>query len=282
MLISSIDQYNDEGADELPPSESRNPCLEYTPKRLIQSIKRASDILELFLKEKKTLGITEFSQRLLLSKNTVQGIVNTLVELNYLEREPQTKKYRLGPMLFRLGIVYAENIDFISSSKVWLERLCYKFHLPVSVGILSYDKVIILARIEPGAGFMTSSKTGSFAPVFNSSLGKILCAFMDHQALLEIVHSLKFESFTEKSITSPDVFLKEIERVKKDQVSFDNEEALQGISCIAGPIFNQNGEVLAAFSVTGEAEVIYKNKKNIVDEIKYTSAEISKIFGYKA
>ncbi len=263
------------------PPETNSTQNGHTPKRLIQSIKRSTDILELFLKEKKTLGITEFSQRLLLSKNTIQGIVNTLVELNYLERDQNSKKYRLGPMLFRLGIVYAENIDFITNSKVWLERLCYKFNTPVNVGILSYDKVIILARIEPGAGFMTSTQTGSFAPAFNSSLGKILCAFMDQQKLLEIVHSSKFESFTEKSITSPEVFLKEIEQARKDMVSFDNEEVLQGIACIAGPIFNQNGEVLAAFSVAGEADVIYKNKKCIVDEIKYTSMEISKIFGYK-
>lgn len=264
------------------PPETSSTQNGHTPKRLIQSIKRSTDILELFLKEKKPLGITDFSQRLLLSKNTIQGIVNTLVELNYLERDQNSKKYRLGSMLFRLGIVYAENIDFITNSKVWLERLCYKFNTPVNVGILSYDKVIIVARFDPGTGYTTPPRTGSFAPALNTSLGKILYAFMDQEKLLEIIHSSNFESFTKKSITSPDVFLKEIEQARKDTVSFDNEEVLQGIACIAGPIFNHNGEVLAAFSVSGEADFIYKNKKSIVDEIKYTSMEISKVFGYKA
>lgn len=258
------------------------PGNENKPKRLIQSIKRSSDILALFLKERKPLGITDFSQYLSLSKNTVQSIVNTLVGLNYLERDRNTKKYRLGPMLFRLGIVYAESMDFINSSRVWLERLCYKFDIPVNVGILSYDKVIILARIEPAAGFfMTASRTGSFMPAFNSSLGKMLYAFMDRQKLLEIMQSLKIESYTNNSITSPQAFMKELERVRRDKVSFDNEELLKGTACIAGPIFNQNREILAAFSVAGAADVIYKNKKSIVDEIKYTSLEISKLFGYE-
>lgn len=262
--------------------EIYNPSNENKPKRLIQSIKRSSDILELFLKEKKSLGITEFSQRLSLSKNTVQGIVNTLVGLNYLEKDQNTKKYRLGPMLFRLGIVYAESIDFIATSRVWLERLCYKFNIPVNVGIFSYDKVIILARIEPATGFfMTPSRTGSFIPAFNSGLGKVLYAFMDKQKLLEIIDSSKFESYTEKSITSSKAFMKELEQVRRDMVSFDNEELLKGTACIAGPIFNQNKEILAAFSVAGEAYVIYKNKKSIIDEIKYTSLEISKMFGYE-
>lgn len=269
--------------NKLKKKEGRGPGNENKPKRLIQSIKRSSDILELFLKEKKPLGITEFSQRLSLSKNTIQSIVNTLVGLNYLERDRNTKKYRLGPMLFRLGIVYAESIDFINQSRVWLERLCYKFNIPVNVGILSYDKVIVLARIEPAMGFfMASSRTGSFMPALNSSLGKMLYAFMDKQKLQEIIDSLKLESYTDKSITSPKAFMKELEQIRKDMVSFDNEELLKGTACIAGPIFNQNREILAAFSVAGEADVIYKNKKSIIDEIKYTSMEISKMFGYEA
>nr|HPO47215.1 helix-turn-helix domain-containing protein [Spirochaetota bacterium] len=73
-------------------------------KRLIQSIKRASDILGIFIQEKRTMGITDFAARLNLPKTTISSIVQTLEALKFLEKDHITSKYRLGPALFQLGM----------------------------------------------------------------------------------------------------------------------------------------------------------------------------------
>ena len=95
-------------------------------KRLIQSIRRASDILNIFSQENSARGITDLAKQLQLPKTTVQGIVQALEGLSYLEKEPNTSKYRLGPKVFLLGMRYATNMDIVTVGRVWMEPLSFK------------------------------------------------------------------------------------------------------------------------------------------------------------
>ncbi|MBW1862338.1 MAG: helix-turn-helix domain-containing protein, partial [Deltaproteobacteria bacterium] len=72
---------------------------------MIQSVKRVSDILSLFTIEKQSRGITEISKIIGLPKSTVSSLVKTMSEVGFLEQDTETKRYRLGPKLFTLGIL---------------------------------------------------------------------------------------------------------------------------------------------------------------------------------
>ncbi len=251
-----------------------------SPRRLIQSVKRASDILEIFLDERKPVGITEFSQRLSLPKTTIQGIVQTLVELKYLEKDQSTSKYRLGPMLFQLGMRYASNLDMIRISKIWMERLSYKLELPVNTGILVGNKVIIISRSEPDTGFTFFPQAGMVIPIHTTCIGKIIFAYMSEKRRNNILKNYRFESMTKNSITSAKEFDNELKRVCDMGISFDNEENIIGLAGIGGSVFNNNRLVIAAFAVTGDAPSINEKRKEIIKEVKKASEEVSELLGY--
>ena len=136
--------------------------------RSILSLKKAADILGLFIDgaggEQRLYGLTDFSRSLGLPKPTVQSLVRTLEEIGYLEKDPETAKYRLGPVLFQLGMKYATSMDLATVARSWMERLCAQFSEAAHVGMLVGGKVIIALRVEPESTFMVFPHTGSVIP----------------------------------------------------------------------------------------------------------------------
>ena len=77
------------------------------------------------------------------------------------ERDPQAGRYRLGPMLFQLGMTYATNLDLVTITRGWTERLCFQFREPVNCGMLVGNKVVVVLRVEPENRFMVFPQSGT-------------------------------------------------------------------------------------------------------------------------
>lgn len=249
-------------------------------KRRIQSVRRAGEILALFVHEKRPLGITEFSKLLGLPKTTVQGIVLTLLEMDFLERDPVTSKYRLGPMLFQLGMKYATNMDLVNIARVWMERLCFQFHEPVNLGMLVGNHIVVLLRIEPENRFMAMPQAGSVIPAHTTAIGKIIYASLKEEQRNELLKGYSFAPMTANSITTRDDFIRELQEVRERGISFDNQENVVGLAGIGAPIFNYDGQVFAAIALTGNADNIMARKQEMIDGVLYTTRMISSQLGY--
>jgi DNA-binding IclR family transcriptional regulator len=234
----------------------------------------------LFIDEKRPLGITEFSRRLGLPKTTIASIVSTLEAIGYLEKDPFSSKYRLGPQLFQLGMKCATNMDLVSIGRAWMERLCFQFMEPVNLGMLVGDKVTIVMRIEPENRYMVFPQAGSVIPLHSTCIGKMLAAHMEGSKRDLILADYRFERLTPNTIPTRELFLEELSRTRKTGVSFDNQESINGLAGIGGPIFNHAGIVIAAFAITGNPENIEKRRNAIIEAVKFTSQQVSLQLGF--
>ncbi len=247
----------------------------------IRVIKKAFDILELFLFDNKPLSLTEISQKLSLPKTTAIGILQTLTGLNALEFDLQTTKYRLGPVLFHLGMHFISNIDFVALAKVWMERLCLMFQQTVNVGILHNHKVITLVQAEPGREDLISLPLeGTTLPAHTSSIGKMFLAFMNEASRNILLKDYQFSPLTPRSISSRERLDRELEEISQKRISFDEEESVSGVSSIGSALFNSVNQIIIGFSITGKAESINHQRDKIVKEVLYTSEKVSALFGY--
>jgi len=251
-------------------------------KKFIQSVQRAGNILSLFITEDRSLGITEFAKKLNLPKTTVQGIVLTLLEMNFLERDPITSKYRLGPMLFQLGMKYATNMDLVNIARVWMERLCFQFREPVNLGMLVGNRVVVLLRVEPENQFMAMPQAGSVIPAHTTSIGKQIFANLSEEKRSDLLKGYEFKALTSNSIDNIEDFKKELECVRRDGVSFDNQENVNGLAGIGCPIYNHDGQIFAAIALTGNADHIAEMRDEMINGVKYTASMISSQIGYVA
>jgi IclR family KDG regulon transcriptional repressor len=249
-------------------------------KRLIQSIKKASDILALFHDAKKPLGITDFTKKLGLPKATIATIVGTLEAVGYLEKDPFSPKYRLGHQLLQLGLKSVASMDIIAIARAWMERFSFQFREPINVGMLVGDSVTIIMRFEPENRYIVFPQSGSTIPLHSTCIGKVILAYMDRANRDHILENYSFIKLTPNTITSRAQFLKELSQVKKSGVSFDNQESINGLAGIGGPIFNHKGMVIAGFAVSGNADRIKKLSSEIIEAVKFTTEQVSAQLGY--
>ena len=200
--------------------------------------------------------------------------------MDYLERDPITSKYRLGPMLFQLGMKYATNMDLVNIARVWMERLCFQFNEPVNLGMLVGNHIVVLLRIEPENKFMAMPQAGSVIPAHTTAIGKLIYASLAEKQRDELLKDYSFTPMTANSITMREDFLDELAVVKEKGISFDKEENVVGLAGIGAPIFNYDGQVFAAIAIPGNAENIKSRQEEMINGLLYTSQMISDQLGY--
>jgi len=119
-------------------------------------------------------------------------------------------------------------------------------------------------------------------PLHCTGVGKILLAYHSEGLLIQIARTEGFPRFTPHTITSLANLRKELEQIREQGYALDQEEAVEGLRCVAGPVFDHNGRVIAAFSVAGPAtRVTTPRLPEIARLVLATSQQISFRLGYR-
>jgi DNA-binding IclR family transcriptional regulator len=253
---------------------------ETTGNRQIQSLRRAAEILDLFTNGSRWLGISDIARFLQINKTTVQGLVSTLASLQYLEQDPDTKKYGLGRALFQLGMTYATGMDLVDLARVWMERLYYRYRIPVNVGMLVGGQVIIVLRVDEESQFMSFPRVGSVIPAHSTAIGKILLAHLEKKKQGELLKTMELPALTDNTTTSTGELLLELNRITEEGIAWDREENISGLAGMGAPLYDHTGSVMAAFAVTGNADELYSRSDELKTEIINTSRNLSRQLGY--
>ena len=246
------------------------------PNQLIKSLDRALDILELIVGRENGMGVTEISRELDIHKSTVYRLLDTLKFRGYLE-------YIAGINLFELSSKVLNDIDNRIRVRPYLEELMQKTKETIHLGILDSGEVIYLDKVESTATIRMYSQVGKRVPAHSTSLGKAIMAHLSEEQVKEILEEKGMEKNTENTITEVDKFLNHLEKVKKQGYAVDNEEQEEDIRCIAGPIFNHQGNVVAAFSISAPITRMTESRINELAElvVEY-SQKMSRSLGFSS
>ena len=200
----------------------------------VQSVARAAEILQCFQRTPE-MGISEIAGEMNLNKSTVFGLVNTLTRYGYLEQVPGNRKYRLGITLFEMGNLVLSRIDIRNEAKALCAPLAQKYPATVHIATHSEGEVIYVDKMDSGTSLISSSNVGKRAPMHCTG---------DQYLLFPL------KRLTEKTITPRQQLLEELEKVRQSGIAMDEEEIEPGLSCIAAPILQLNGEPVLAISLS--------------------------------
>ncbi|OIJ11557.1 IclR family transcriptional regulator [Anaerobacillus arseniciselenatis] len=249
---------------------------------IIQAIDRALNILDLFDDHDKELKITDISQRMDLHKSTVHSLLKTLQKHNYIEQNHENGKYRLGMKFYERGNLINRNIELKKLAKEHLVKLSNKTGKTVHLVILDGKEGIYIDKVESSSATVLYSRIGRRVPINSSGVGKALIAFKSQNEIDNFLKDYDFVRQTENTIMDKESLNKEFEKVRKQGYAIDNEENELGVFCIAFPIKNQNGQVVAAIStsttVTKQDEVEFSETFKL---IKLTAERLSNQLGFR-
>jgi len=221
----------------------------------IKVLQKVFSILALYDNNQKKFTIQEMSSRLGYNKSSTYRIIRNLEEVAYLERIPGTQEYKLGFGLYHIGTISESYGPILTAARPLLSKLNDSCGETVHLAVLHQNQPLYIDKIESTKSVLQiRSRIGSKLPGHCSGVGKLLLAYLDEKKLAGIIEELGLAQFTNNTITDAVCFSKELRKINQEGYSVDNEEIEYGLKCIAAPIFDISGNVIAAASISTTKE----------------------------
>ncbi|MBU8878050.1 IclR family transcriptional regulator [Bacillus sp. FJAT-29790] len=218
---------------------------------MVKSVSRALDIIMLVSMRKGGLGVTEIANQIDINKSSVYRILSTLVQYGYVEQDKETGRYKLGYKFLEVSSKLLESIDLREEARPFLQELENETNEVIHLVVYDQGEVVYIEKLEGNETLRMHSKVGKRAPMHCTSVGKAILAHLPSSIVLDILERKGMPVHTDKTITDKETFLQELSSVRKSGFALDLEENEYGITCIAVPIFDHLGKVIAAVSISG-------------------------------
>jgi IclR family KDG regulon transcriptional repressor len=249
--------------------------------KTVQTIDRAIDIIELLSTEKEGMGVTDIGKRLDLHKSTVHRLLNALAERGYIEKEPKHGYYKIGLKFIEITSLYLNKLELKTEAQPYLRRLAEIVGQPVHLAILDGGEAVYIEKIEALNSMRMYSQIGKRVPVHCSAIGKVLLSGLEKNSMDALLDKYEFSALTKNTIKTKNELARQVQNVRKLGFAVDDEEHEQGVRCIAAPVYDYTGRIIAAVSVSGDKRILEKNKdEEISMYVIDTAGEISKRMGY--
>ena len=255
------------------------------PSNLVQTLERASFILDILGQSPQGISIKDLSERMHLPKGTTHRLLSSLSYFGYVRKDQNTKNYFLGFKLVELGNLLLGQLDLRKEAEPFLRDLAERTRETVHLVILDGSEIVYLDKLETEphtGGLRMASRVGSRNPAHSCAVGKVLMAHLPAAALAKMVEEKGLPKRTANTITDFDQLKAHMALVRKQGYAIDDEENERGIRCVGAPIFNEAGMVVAAISVSGPAFRVTKKtvQESLRKEVMATAHRISRKLGF--
>jgi DNA-binding IclR family transcriptional regulator len=243
-------------------------------------LSKVFSILEKIVAEQDTgMTYSEIVAALNLPKSSAHRILKDLTGLEYLNFNAETKRYFGSLRLAALGAEVMSNFKLRDHIRPYLLELHRETEYTTNLGVLDGLMGVFVDKIESkDFGIKLFSEIGKTFPLHCTGLGKALLAFSPEEVTSKLLKA-PLDAVTEKTITNPDAFKKELASIQQRKYALDNEEITRGIMCVAAPVFGFNQEMICAISIAMPAYI--KHDRDIepeIDAVKKYSQLISDSF----
>lgn len=214
-----------------------------------KSAARALMLLELLADHPRGLTFTEISDAMRIPKSSLHELLTILTERSFAELSPSSRRYSLGIRVWSCGQAYLGQRDLVAEARPIMESIAHAANETVQLATLDGLDTVYLERVDSAHPLRLQTRVGTRLPAHVTSLGKVLLADLRERELLRRLEGHPLARFTPNSIGSPTELLKELQRVRAVGFAVDNEEYSIGLRCVAVPIRDHTGEVVAGLSM---------------------------------
>lgn len=218
---------------------------------MLSTLDKGLVVLELLAREggARGLTLTELSRALGMNRTTLFRFLTTLRARGYVEREGKGDRYRLGLRVLSLSSALLSTLDIRQIAVPYLERLCDETGELVQLTVRDGDEMVTLARVLSKQTLaLQTAEVGARRPVYCTAGGKATLAHLPPEEVGRIL-AAGMPTLTPRTITTPTTMGEHLVAVRARGFSWDDEEWIAGVRCVAAPVFNHEGAVAGTVSV---------------------------------
>lgn len=248
-----------------------------------QSTDKVLAIIELLCYSQEPLRLIDIANKLNFNTSTALRFLNSLEQNGYVYKDKETLKYHMTYKICGLASQVSSNTDLIQIASQPIKELSTELRECVCLAIEeNYSIIYIYVSDGPGQILRTTQRIGKKAPMHCTGVGKMILSDFTKDKIEDVIAKKGLTKYTENTLCTPEALYKELQTIKEQGYAYDNQECEMGARCIAFPIRNYSGHIIAALSVTGPLgrmtdEFISANFNRIYQIVE----NISYQFGYQ-
>jgi DNA-binding IclR family transcriptional regulator len=246
----------------------------------IKSVRKAIDVLDALSDARRALRVSEIASKLNMSVSAVSRLIATLAKGALVHQDEETGRCYLGLGLTVLGanVLGRRAIDRIAMPI--MDELANRIRGYVSLSRLARGKVVLM-RALPSPLSQHGVNLTVVAPVHACAPGKILCSGLTTAETLELIKSRGMDPITTHTIAQPAQFIAAVEAGRAEGFAIDDQESAYRHRHVACPIFDHNGNVVAALSGGGALEDYpWSELPTLIQALNHGSLRISRELGF--
>lgn len=245
----------------------------------VPNLEKGLAVLDYLSHSSKGKTLQEIKNDLEISQTTAYRILNTMVRLEYLMYNDDSKRYRLSHKLLTMGFRVLNEHQLLETVLPHLRDLRDELKETACFGVLGEEKGIFIDQAQGLHAFSFTLSPGKPFELHCSAPGKAIMAYLPINVRNRYLSYMKFHPYNQRTITNQTDYLKELEQVFQKGYALDNEEELTGVICIGAPVFNYKGYPCGAIWISGPKdrltpETIASNALRIKETARQISAEL--------
>lgn len=239
--------------------------------REIQSLARGLQILDIIVNSGQGKSVTELAEMLDIDKSTVSRLIGTMESFGYLQQEQNSRRYIIGKRFHSFAWQLVNRYALREKAKPYIERLAYATGECAHIGVYSSGKVQVTEDVQPETSMLrVAGLPGRLIHLHNTALGKGLIAFGDYPLPDEL------PQVTPRTITDLEDLKDHLSEIRTVGYALDDEENEQGVRCLAAPVYNDVGLVVAMLGISGPTiRITYENLGHFAELVKQAAEQLS-------
>lgn len=225
--------------------------MDNNPAFLNNSVTKAFLILEFLANTDEPVELATLSRTLNMNKSTAYRFLSTMESLGYVNQNGETERYSLGSKALWLASKFLDNLDLRAQAYPTLKQLREETGETIHLAYLDHFEVVYVDKLDGKSPVKMASRIGNRMPSHCTGLGKALLAFLPESEWERYVQTVGLSPLTKNTITEPYTFYEHLRMIREKGYAIDNSENEEGIRCVALPIRDHTGSVIAAISIAG-------------------------------
>ena len=247
----------------------------------VQSVERTLDILESLVEFGSEVGLVEISQAVNLPLATVHRLLGTLIQRGYVKQNQHNRKYSLGFRALQMGHDMRQRFSLRLEARPFLQRLVQRVGESANLAVLDDGEVVYIDQAQSSRILRMFTQVGNRLPVHSTGSGKALLAFLPADVVDGILRRFGMPARTQRTITDINVFRDELSKTRQRGYALDDEEQEEGVRCLAVPVRDASGQVVATLSVSGPVTRLNDaNVNDVLPELVDCGHKLSARLGY--
>lgn len=240
---------------------------------------RALDVLEAVAALDRVASAGDIATAAKLPKATVHRLCNLLLEEGFLRRDVSGRGYELGDRTLRFAMNTVRGHGGRSERRAILEAVAKDIGETCNITVPTAEGMLYLDRVESEWPLRIQLPPGSSVPFHCTASGKLYLASLPPQARRRLIEKLSLDPLGPNTITDVEELCTEIDKVAKSKIGFENEEFIPGMICVAVPISDANGRMLATLATHGPvARLGVENALTHVQRLRDAAADLAEAF----